>query len=58
MELGGVVGDVITIDGRDGDGCWTKYIRVRIKLDTSMPLRRVVCTVDRDGKEIICEIKY
>lgn len=58
MELGGVVEDVIVIDWRDRDGCWTKYMRVHIQLDTSKPLRKVVCMVDSEGKKIICEIKY
>lgn len=33
-------------------------MRVRIRLDTSKPFRRVVYMVDTDGKEIMCGIKY
>lgn len=58
LELGGAIREVLAIDWRDCKGCWTKYMSVRIKLDTSRPLRRVIYVVNREGKEIICGIKY
>lgn len=33
-------------------------MRVHNKLDTFRPLRRVVCMVNREGKDIIYAIKY
>ncbi|MBA0756104.1 hypothetical protein Gogos_022415 [Gossypium gossypioides] len=42
----------------DRDGGWTEYIRVKIKIDVSKPLRRVVYHVGGEEKEIVCAIKY
>lgn len=58
IEVGGAVGEVLAIDGRDRNGCWIEYMRIRVKLDTSKPLRRVVYMVGKDGKELMCTIKY
>nr|KJB44768.1 hypothetical protein B456_007G271800 [Gossypium raimondii] len=52
------IGEVVAIDWRDNDGKWTKYIRVRVKLDVLKPLRKVVHLVRNDGIEIVCTIKY
>lgn len=58
LEISKAVGEVLAIDWRDRDRCWTKFMRVLIKLDTSKALRRVVCLKGNDGKEFVCFIKY
>ncbi|MBA0654147.1 hypothetical protein Goklo_021217, partial [Gossypium klotzschianum] len=42
----------------DNDGNWTKYIRVKVKIDVLKPLRKVVHLVRNDGIKIVCAIKY
>lgn len=58
MEVGGAVRVVMAIDWRDRKGGWTEFMRIRIKLDNSKPLRWVVCVVDSDGADLTCVIKY
>lgn len=38
LELARAVGEVIAIDWRDHEGCWTKFIRVRTRLDITKSL--------------------
>ncbi|KAK5833211.1 hypothetical protein PVK06_017029 [Gossypium arboreum] len=45
IDIGSEVGEVMAIDWRDREGCWIGYIRIRIKIDVSKPLRRVVYLV-------------
>ncbi|MBA0715750.1 hypothetical protein Golax_014636, partial [Gossypium laxum] len=48
----------MAIDWRDRDGGWVDFIRLRVKIDVSRPLRRVVHLVGREETETICTIKY
>ncbi|PPD66974.1 hypothetical protein GOBAR_DD36148 [Gossypium barbadense] len=52
LEVGEAIGEVLAIDWRDREGCWTEFIRVKVKLDISKPLQRVVYLVGRKEKEI------
>ncbi|KAK5832999.1 hypothetical protein PVK06_016808 [Gossypium arboreum] len=58
IDIGSAIGEVLAIDWRDREGCWVEYNRVRVKLNTSKPLRRVVYMVGAKGEEILCAIKY
>ncbi|PPR89919.1 hypothetical protein GOBAR_AA30768 [Gossypium barbadense] len=58
INLGGAIGELLAIDWRDRDGCWIEYIRVRVKLDISKPLRQVIYIVGIDEDEIMCATKY
>lgn len=58
MEVGGVVREITAIDCRDKDGCWVDFMRIRVKMDMLKPLRRVVCVVVKDGREVTYIIKY
>lgn len=58
LEIVRAVGEVIAIDRKDREGCWTKFMRVRIWLDTTKPLRRVVYMVNKEGDETLCYIQY
>lgn len=50
--------EVIAIDWKDRDGCWIEYLRVKVNIDVSKPLRRVVHQVGNEETEILCGIKY
>ncbi|MBA0742219.1 hypothetical protein Gogos_015298 [Gossypium gossypioides] len=52
------VGEVVAIDWRDRDGCYIEYLRVKVNIDISKPLQRVVHWVGNKGTEILCGIKY
>ncbi|MBA0755398.1 hypothetical protein Gogos_022255 [Gossypium gossypioides] len=58
IDVGKAIGEVVAIDWRDRNGGWTKFIRLKIKINVLCPLRRVVHLVGRDGSETICAIKY
>lgn len=58
MEVRGAVGEVMAINWRDKEGGWTEFIRIRVKIDTPKPLRRVVCIMDSVGANLTCVIKY
>ncbi|KAH1064278.1 hypothetical protein J1N35_029265 [Gossypium stocksii] len=45
VDTGNEVEEVMAIDWRDREGCWIGYLRSRIKIDVSKPLRRVVYLV-------------
>ncbi|MFQ6666601.1 hypothetical protein Gotur_032895 [Gossypium turneri] len=57
-DVGKAIEEVVAIDWRDRDGGWTEYIRLKVMIDVSKPLRRVVHLVSSDGAEIVCAIKY
>ncbi|MBA0803111.1 hypothetical protein Gohar_013359, partial [Gossypium harknessii] len=58
IDVGKAIGEVMAIDWRDRDGGWMDFIRLRVKIDMSRPLRRVVHLVGREETETICTIKY
>lgn len=58
MKVGGVVGKVLANDWRDKGGCWVDFIRVKVLLDTTKPLRSVACFTDKKGQEVTCVLKY
>ncbi|MBA0752012.1 hypothetical protein Gogos_000893 [Gossypium gossypioides] len=58
MDVDGAIEEVIAIDWRDRDGGWTEYIRLRVIIDSSKPLLRVVQFVNREGVISACGIKY
>ncbi|MBA0687206.1 hypothetical protein Goari_014760 [Gossypium aridum] len=60
IDVGKAIGEFVAIDWRDNDGKWTKYIRVRVKIDVLKPLPKVrfaiyagssITTQKRDKKE-------
>ncbi|KAH1033457.1 hypothetical protein J1N35_045631 [Gossypium stocksii] len=58
MDVGSAIREVIAIDWCDRDGRWTEYIRLRVIINISKPLRRVVQFVNREGVTSVCAIKY
>ncbi|PPD78721.1 hypothetical protein GOBAR_DD24344 [Gossypium barbadense] len=58
MDVGSAIGEVIAINWHDRDGGWTKYIQLRVIIDTSKSLRRVVQFVNSEAVVSICGIKY
>ncbi|MBA0798371.1 hypothetical protein Gohar_008964 [Gossypium harknessii] len=58
MDVGSAIGEVIAINWRDRDGGWTKYIQLRVIIDTSKSLRRVVKFVNSEAVVSVCAIKY
>ncbi|MBA0878245.1 hypothetical protein Goshw_027048, partial [Gossypium schwendimanii] len=57
INVGKAIGELVAIDWKDRNGGWTEFMRLKIKINVSCPLRRVVRLVGRDGAEIICMIK-
>ncbi|KAK5771601.1 hypothetical protein PVK06_047826 [Gossypium arboreum] len=58
MEVGNAMREVIAIEWRDRDGGWIEYICLRVIIDISKHLRRVVQFVNREGVTTIYAIKY
>lgn len=58
LEVGNAVGKVLAIDWRDRNGGWVEYMRIRVKVDTSKPLQRVIRVESGEGKEFTCVVKY
>ncbi|MBA0562676.1 hypothetical protein Golob_007701 [Gossypium lobatum] len=57
MDVGNALGELIAIDWKDNFGGWTEFMRLKVKIDVSKPLR-VVKLVDKEGVETIGVIKY
>ncbi|MBA0598122.1 hypothetical protein Gorai_007898, partial [Gossypium raimondii] len=53
IDVGNGLGELITIDWKDHFRGWTEFIRLKVKIDVSKPLRRVVKLVDKDRVETI-----
>ncbi|MBA0759606.1 hypothetical protein Gotri_022465 [Gossypium trilobum] len=58
MDVGCAIRELIAINWRDRDGGWTEYIQLRVIIDISEPLRRVVHFVNGEGVTTVYAIKY
>ncbi|KAL4281630.1 hypothetical protein GQ457_03G016880 [Hibiscus cannabinus] len=56
--LGASIGKVIMIDTRLEDGNMGEFMRVRVLIDTSKPLRRCVVLSRPDAKASMCPLQY
>ncbi|MBA0628423.1 hypothetical protein Godav_023148 [Gossypium davidsonii] len=53
VDVGNVLGELIAIDWKNRFGGWIEFMRLKVKIDVSKPLRKVVKLVDKDGVETI-----
>ncbi|MBA0687142.1 hypothetical protein Goari_014700 [Gossypium aridum] len=58
MDVGKAIGELVAIDWKDRNGGWTEFMRLKVKINVSNPLRRVVRLLGRNGVEMVCAIKY
>ncbi|PPR85315.1 hypothetical protein GOBAR_AA35374 [Gossypium barbadense] len=58
VAVGNAIGELVAIDWKDRNGAWTEFMRLKVKIDISKPLRRIVKLVSRYGGETIEVIKY
>ncbi|KAK5802547.1 hypothetical protein PVK06_030149 [Gossypium arboreum] len=58
LDVGNAIGALMAIDWKDRKGAWTEFKRLKVKIDISKPLRRVVKFVSDAGEEMIGVIKY
>ncbi|KAG8482208.1 hypothetical protein CXB51_026860 [Gossypium anomalum] len=58
IDIGNALGELVPIDWKDRNGGWTEFLRLKIKINISKPVRRVVKFVGNDRIEIICALKY
>ncbi|PPR85703.1 hypothetical protein GOBAR_AA34989 [Gossypium barbadense] len=58
LDVGNAIGALMAIDWKDRNGAWTEFMRLKVKIDISKPLRRVVKFVCDVGEEMIGVIKY
>ncbi|PPS01339.1 hypothetical protein GOBAR_AA19313 [Gossypium barbadense] len=58
LDVGNAIGELVAIDWKDRNGGWTELLRLKIKINISNPVRRVVKFMGRDRIEIICALKY
>ncbi|KAH1081116.1 hypothetical protein J1N35_020877 [Gossypium stocksii] len=58
LDIGKAIGELVAIDWKDRNGGWTKFIRLKVKINVPKPLQRVVKLVGKDGVETICMLKY
>ncbi|XP_040932053.1 uncharacterized protein [Gossypium hirsutum] len=58
LDVGNAIGALMAIDWKDRNGAWTEFMRLKVKIDISKPLRRVVKFVSDAGEEMIGVIKY
>ncbi|MBA0817826.1 hypothetical protein Gohar_022187, partial [Gossypium harknessii] len=58
LDVGNSIGELVAIDWKDRYGSWTEFMRLKVKIDVSKPLRRIVKYMDRDGIERIGLLKY
>ncbi|KAG8503158.1 hypothetical protein CXB51_000959 [Gossypium anomalum] len=57
LDIGKVIEELVAIDWKDRNRGWTEFIRMKVKINMSNPLRRVVKLVGKDGVETICMLK-
>ncbi|KAK5802554.1 hypothetical protein PVK06_030156 [Gossypium arboreum] len=58
LDVGNAIGELMAIDWKDRNGAWTEFMRLKVKIDISKPLRRVMKFASEDGGEMIGVIKY
>ncbi|MBA0755740.1 hypothetical protein Gogos_022136 [Gossypium gossypioides] len=58
LDVGNTIGELVAIDWKDRFGGWTEFMRLKVKIDVSKPLRRIAKFGDKDGIERIGLIKY
>ncbi|KAK5794651.1 hypothetical protein PVK06_035890 [Gossypium arboreum] len=58
LDVGKVIGELVAIDWKDRNRGWIEFIRLKIKINTSKPLRRIVKLVGRNGVEIMCVLNH
>lgn len=58
LDVGNAIGELLAIDWKDRNRGWTGFLRLKIKINISNPLCRIVKLVGRDGIEIIRVLKY
>ncbi|KAL4290405.1 hypothetical protein GQ457_14G015150 [Hibiscus cannabinus] len=56
--LGACIGKVVMTDTRLEDGNMGEFLRVRVSLDTTKPLRRCVTLSRSNDKAILCPLQY
>ncbi|KAL4368506.1 hypothetical protein GQ457_05G022370 [Hibiscus cannabinus] len=56
--LGACIGKVVMTDTRLEDGNMGEFLRVRVSLDTTKPLRRCVTLSRSNAKAILCPLQY
>ncbi|MBA0633738.1 hypothetical protein Godav_024702 [Gossypium davidsonii] len=58
MDVGKAIGELVAIDWKDRNGGWTEVMRLKVKINVSNLLRRVVRLVGRNGVEMVYAIKF
>ncbi|MBA0561254.1 hypothetical protein Golob_018099 [Gossypium lobatum] len=58
IDVGKAIGELVAIDWKDRNGGWTEVMRLKVKINVSNLLRRVVRLVGRNGVEMVCAIKF
>ncbi|MBA0789337.1 hypothetical protein Gotri_000135 [Gossypium trilobum] len=58
LDIGNAIGELVAINWKDQFGGWTKFMRLKFKIDVIKPLRRIVKLVNKDGSEMTGLIKY
>ncbi|TXG57618.1 hypothetical protein EZV62_015447 [Acer yangbiense] len=57
--LGGMIGDVMDVDGGDVEDCVGKFMRVKVRVDIKKPLKRCLrVDILGDGNETIMVLRY
>ncbi|KAL4342534.1 hypothetical protein GQ457_08G031970 [Hibiscus cannabinus] len=56
--LGACIGKVVMTDTRLEDGNMGEFLRVRVSLDTTKPLRRCVTLSRSNAKAVLCPLQY
>ncbi|MBA0575590.1 hypothetical protein Golob_023934, partial [Gossypium lobatum] len=58
LDVGNTIGELVAIDWKDRLRSWIEFMRLKVKIDVSKPLRRIVKFIDKDGIERIGLLKY
>ncbi|KAK5833753.1 hypothetical protein PVK06_017607 [Gossypium arboreum] len=58
LDVGNTIGELMAIDWKDRNRAWTEFMKIKVKIDISKALRRVVKFANEDGGEMIGVIKY